>query len=405
MTVGLAEVRAAARELDGVVKETPLLDSRVLSEAVGVDVLLKAENLQRTGSFKVRGAYVRMSRLTADEKARGVVAASAGNHAQGVALAAALLGIRAVIFMPVDAALPKVAATREHGAEVRLVGLTVDDALVAAHDEAERTGAVFIHPFDHPDVVAGQGTLGLDVLAQCPDVRTVLVPMGGGGLVAGVAAALAEAAPHVRVVAVQASQVASYGAAREAGHVVSVPVRPTMADGIAVGRTGQVPFELLDRLGVDVVGVSEDDLSRALLLVAERAKLLVEPAGAAGVAALLAAADRGDSPFEGPVVAVLSGGNVDPVVLLRVIRHGLVAAGRYLQLRIMLDDRPGSLARLLEILAVRGCNIMHIDHGRTDVGLSVDTVAVRLQVETKGPGHQEEVVAALREAGYALVAG
>ena len=401
--VTLAEVRAAAELLDGVVRRTPVLASRALSDAAGVPVLLKAENLQRAGSFKVRGAYVRMARLSEDEKARGVVAASAGNHAQGVALAARLLGLRAVVYMPVDAALPKVAATRDYGAEVRLVGASVDEALVAARAESDRTGAVLIHPFDHADVVAGQGTLGLELLEQVRDVRTVLVPAGGGGLVAGVATVLAELAPEVRVVAVQTQRVPAFAESMRAGHPVAVPVKPTMADGIAVGRPGDVPFEVLQRLGVEVREVSEEDLSHALLLVAERSKLVVEPAGAAGVAALLAAGSAEEGSFEGPVVAVLSGGNIDPLVLLRVIRHGMVAAGRYLKMRVMLDDRPGALARLLGELAGLGGNIMHIDHTRTDVGLGLNDVWVPMQIETKGPEHCDEIVSRLREVGYRVV--
>ncbi|MFC8732743.1 threonine ammonia-lyase [Luteimicrobium sp. NPDC057192] len=402
--VTLDDVRAAAALLDGVVRRTPVLASRALSDAAGLPVLLKAENLQRAGSFKVRGAYVRMARLTEDEKARGVVAASAGNHAQGVALAARLLGLRAVVYMPVDAALPKIAATRDYGAEVRLVGASVDEALLEARAESERTGAVLIHPFDHADVVAGQGTLALELLEQVPDVRTVLVPAGGGGLVAGVATVLAEVAPQVRVVAVQTQRVPAFGESLRAGHPVSVPVKPTMADGIAVGRPGDVPFAVLQQLGVEVREVSEEDLSHALLLVAERSKLVVEPAGAAGVAALLAAgAAGGELPFEGPVVAVLSGGNIDPLVLLRVIRHGMVAAGRYLKMRVMLDDRPGSLANLLGELAGLGGNIMHIDHTRTDVGLGLNDVWVPMQIESKGPEHCDAIVSRLREVGYRVV--
>jgi threonine dehydratase len=359
----------------------------------------------------VRGAYVRMARLSAAEKARGVVAASAGNHAQGVALAAGLLGIRAVVYMPVDAALPKVAATRQYGAEVRLVGEDVDEALAAAHAEAARTGAVIVHPFDHPDVVAGQGTIALEILDQVPDVRTVVAPLGGGGLVAGLAATLAEAAPHVRVVGVQAERAAAYAASLAAGEPTTSRAAATMADGIAVGTPGAVPFGILQRLGVEVRTVSEDDISRSLLMVAERAKLLVEPAGAAGVAALVAgsrAVDDADPspasaavrPFEGPVVVVLSGGNVDPLVLLRVVRHGLAAAGRYIQLQVLLDDRPGALAGLLDVISALRGNVMHIHHDRTDVGLGIGEAWVRMQVETKGPEHCDELLARLRADGY-----
>jgi threonine dehydratase len=394
--VPLDDVRDAARLLDGVAYRTPVQTTRAISEAAGVRVLLKCENLQRAGSFKVRGAYVRMARLSADEKARGVVAASAGNHAQGVAFAAGLLGIRAVVYMPVDAALPKVAATRQYGAEVRLVGADVDETLAAARAEADRTGAVFIHPFDHPDVVAGQATIALEILEQVPDVRTVIAPLGGGGLVAGLAGAFAQTAPHVRVIGVQAELAA--------GEPTTARLAATMADGIAVGTPGHVPFGILAQHGVEVRTVTEEEISRSLLMVAERAKLLVEPAGATGVAALLsgtAAVDAGAAdPVEGPVVVVLSGGNIDPLVLLRVVRHGLAAAGRYIQLQVLLDDRPGALARMLEVIATKRGNIMHIDHDRTDVGLAIGEAWVRMQVETKGPEHCDELVAHLRSEGY-----
>ncbi|KRC34235.1 threonine dehydratase [Oerskovia sp. Root918] len=399
--VTLDSIRDAARMLDGVAYRTPVQTSRAISQVVGVPVLLKCENLQRAGSFKIRGAYIRMARLTAEEKARGVVAASAGNHAQGVAFAAGLLGIQAVVYMPVDAALPKVAATREYGAEVRLVGVDVDETLAAAKAEAERTGAVFIHPFDHPDVVAGQGTLALEILEQVPDVRTVVMPLGGGGLVAGVAAAMAEAAPHVKVVGVQAARAAAYPGSLAAGVPTTSLARSTMADGIAVGTPGPVPFSIVSELGSEVRTVTEDELSRALLMITERAKLVVEPAGAAGVAALLA----DPTGWEGPVVVILSGGNIDPLVLLRVLRHGLAAAGRYMQMQVLLDDRPGALAQMLDVIAGVGGSIMHIDHDRTDVHLAIGEAWVRMQVETKGQEHCEALVAQLRGAGYRVLAG
>lgn len=395
----LDDVRRADALLEGVAERTPVESSRALSELAGVPVLLKCENLQRAGSFKIRGAYTRMARLSDGEKARGVVAASAGNHAQGVALAADLLGIDAVIFMPVDAALPKIAATRGYGAQVELVGSSVDEALVAAHEHAQRTGAVLIHPFDHRDVVVGQGTIALEIVEQVPDVATVVVPVGGGGLAAGVVATLAELRPDVRVVGVQAAHAAAYPASLAAGVPTRAPELRTMADGIAVGLPGDVPFEVLSRAGTQIRTVSEEDLSRALLLVAERAKLLVEPSGAAAVAALMAA-PPGD--LQGPVVAILSGGNIDPQVLLRVVRHGLASAGRFLWLHLRIDDRPGSLARLLNDLAATGANVMHVSHVRTQTELAVDEVAVEVQVETKGPDHCAAVLHTLRAAGYRL---
>lgn len=396
--IGLAEVRAAAEMLDGVSDRTPVQISRALSHLVGSEVWLKCENLQRTGSFKLRGAYVRMARLSAQEQARGVVAASAGNHAQGVALAARMLGISSAVFMPVDAALPKIAATRDYGARVELVGDSVDEALLHAHAYAERTGAVLIHPFDHPDVVAGQGTLALEIVEQVPDVGTVIVPIGGGGLAAGIVAALAELRPSVQVIGVQAARAASYPASLAAGHPIPAPELRTMADGIAVGVPGTVPFEILSSHHVPVRTVSEEDLSRALLLLAERAKLIVEPSGAASVASIMASS----AGFSGPVVAILSGGNIDPLVLMRVVRHGLASAGRFLQLRVRLDDTPGALASLLHDLAATGGNVMHVSHARTVVDLAFDEVAIEVQVETKGPEHCAHVVEALTAAGYRL---
>jgi threonine dehydratase len=397
--VTLEDVRAAARLLDGVITRTPVQSSRALSEIAGAPVVLKCENLQRAGSFKVRGAYTRMSRLSDAEKAAGVVAASAGNHAQGVALAAQLLGIHAIVYMPNDASVPKVQATRGYGAEVRQVGTSVDEALVSARADAARSGRVLIHPFDHRDVVAGQGTVALEILEQVPDVGTVVVPLGGGGLVAGIATVLAETAPHVRVVGVQAEKAAAYPSSLAAGHPTRGRMSPTMADGIAVGTPGDVPFEVLRRLDIEVRTVSEDQISRALLLVAERAKLIVEPSGAAGVAAIMAAAGE----LDGVVVPVLSGGNIDPLLLLRVIQHGLVAAGRYLQLRLRIDDRPGALAAMLEKIAEADANIVHVDHTRTDTSLGVSEVFVTLQLETRGPQHCADVVARLRDAGFDCV--
>jgi threonine dehydratase len=396
--VTLADVRAAAAMLDGIVERTPVESSRALSEIAGASVLLKCENLQRAGSFKIRGAYVRMARLTPEERARGVVAASAGNHAQGVALAARLLGIDAVVFMPTDAALPKLAATRDYGAHVELVGHSVDDALVHAREYADRTGAVLIHPFDHPDVLAGQGTIALEILEQVPDVATIVVPLGGGGLAAGIVLALRELAPHVRVVGVQAARAAAYPRSLEAGRPTRASELRTMADGIAVGTPGDVPFRVLAEAGTEVRTVSEEDLSRGVLMVAERAKLLVEPSGAAAVAALMSAPGE----FEGPIVAILSGGNIDPQVLLRVVRHGLASAGRFLWLHLRIDDRPFALADLLRELASTGANVMHVSHVRTQVELAVDEVAIEVQVETKGPDHCAQVMDHLRTQGYRL---
>ncbi|MER7855196.1 threonine ammonia-lyase [Streptomyces bacillaris] len=395
----LDDVRGAQKMLSGVARATALEGSRHLTELVGAPVHLKCENLQRTGSFKLRGAYVRISGLTPVERAAGVVAASAGNHAQGVALASSLLGVRSTVFMPVGAPLPKVAATQEYGAEVRLHGQVVDETLAAAQEHAARTGAVFIHPFDHPDIIAGQGTVGLEILEQCPEVRTIVVGIGGGGLAAGIAVAVKALRPDVRIVGVQAEGAAAYPPSLAAGHPVSLDDPVTMADGIKVGRPGDVPFTVIGELVDEVRTVSEDELSSALLLCLERAKLVVEPAGASPVAALLS----DPKAFRGPVVAVLSGGNVDPLLLQRVLRHGMSAAGRYLSLRLRLTDRPGALATLLAALTVADANVLDISHVRTDPRLGLTEVEVDLHLETKGPRHCEEVEAALRAEGYRVI--
>ncbi|WP_405906885.1 MULTISPECIES: threonine ammonia-lyase [unclassified Streptomyces] len=398
-SVTLDDVRGAQKMLTGVARMTAMEGSRYLSQLVGAPVHLKCENLQRTGSFKLRGAYVRIAGLLPEERAAGVVAASAGNHAQGVALASSLLGVRSTVFMPTGAPLPKVAATREYGAEVRLHGQVVDETLAAAQEYAEQTGAVFIHPFDHPDVIAGQGTVGLEILEQCPEVRTIVVGIGGGGLAAGIAIAVKALRPDVRIVGVQAAGSAAYPPSLAAGRPLSIENPATMADGIKVGRPGDVPFRIIGDLVDEVVTVSENHLSSALLLCLERAKLVVEPAGASPVAALLAEPGA----FEGPVVALLSGGNVDPLLIQRILRHGMAASGRYLAVTLRLTDRPGALATLLGVLSVADANVLDVSHVRTDPRLGLTEVEVELHLETKGPEHCAEVNQALREAGYTVI--
>lgn len=397
----LADVRAAAVLLDGVARRTPVESSGALAELVGGPVVLKCENLQRAGSFKIRGAYTRISRLTPAERAAGVVAASAGNHGQGVALAASLLGARATVFMPQGAPLPKVAATRGYGAEVIFEGHSVDEALVAATAYAAERGAVLIHPFDHADIVAGQGTVALEILDQVPDVKTIVVSTGGGGLLSGVAVTVKALRPAVRVVGVQAGGAAAYPASLDAGQPVALASMATMADGIAVGCPGEIPFELVREYVDQIVTVSEESLTRALLLCLERAKLLVEPAGAAALAAVM------DNPkaFEPPVAIVLSGGNVDPVLLVRVLRHGLASAGRYLAFAVAIHDRPGALAALLSDLAEAGANVLDVVHQRTGMSLRVDEVGVELQLETRGPDHSRDVLESLRSKGYSVNLG
>lgn len=398
--IGLAEIEAAAERLAGVAVVTPVQESRWLSEIAGGPVHLKCENLQRTGSFKIRGAYLRMANLSEQERAAGVVAASAGNHAQGVALAARMLGIRSTVFMPVGAPIPKVKATQAYGAEIVFHGASVDDCLVGARAFAAESGAVLIHPFDHRDIVTGQATCGLEVLDQVPDVRTVLVPTGGGGLIAGVALAIKAKRPDVRVVGVQAEGAAAYPASLAAGHPVPLTSMSTMADGIAVAGPGEVPFAAIQEAVDEVVTVSEESISRALVALLERAKLVVEPAGAVAVAALR---DR-PSAYPTPAVAVLSGGNVDPLLLAKLIRHGLASAGRYLHISVRIPDRPGGLATLLGQFAEQGANVLEVVHERTSGTLSLDEVEVRVQLETRGPEHAEAVLTHLREHGYRVVA-
>lgn len=394
--VTLADIEAARELLRDVIRPTPMEHSRALSAKVDGEVYLKLENLQRAGSFKIRGAYTRMSRLTPEERAKGVVAASAGNHAQGVALAAQLLGIEATVYMPVGATIPKVAATRGYGAQIVFHGTSVDECLVEALAHEARTGAVLIHPFDHLDVVAGQGTCGLEILEQCPQVRTVLVCTGGGGLLAGVAAAVKSLRPDVRVVGVQAASAAAYPPSLAAGRPVALEQMKTMADGIAVGRPGDVPFGLVEALVDQIVTVDEDQLASALLFLLERAKQVAEPAGAAAVAALLAQPQA----FQAPVVAVVSGGNIDPLLMMRVIRHGMQAAGRYLQFRVRVPDRPGSLAALLAVLADTDANVLEVGHVRTGLRLGVDEVEIGVQLETKGAEHRAEVLERLISSGF-----
>ncbi|MGN6446200.1 threonine ammonia-lyase [Amnibacterium sp.] len=389
-------IRDAARVLAPLAARTPMEHSRFLASVTGAPVHLKCENLQRTGSYKIRGASYRLSRLTPEERARGVVAASAGNHAQGVAFAARQLGIPATIFMPNGVALPKLEATRDYGADVELVGDVVDQSLAAAKRYAEEHGAVFIPPFDHPDVIAGQGTVGLEILEDVPDVETVVVPIGGGGLISGVAAALKQLAPGVRIVGVQAENAAAFPPSLAAGEVRTVRTSPTIADGIAVGTPGRLTFEIVRDLVDEVVTVSDDETASALLVLLERAKLVVEPAGAVGVAALLSGRIR----EPGRTVVVLSGGNIDPLMMERVISRGLIASDRYMTLRIGLPDRPGQLAVISALIAEANANVVEVLHTRHGTGTQISEVQIDISVETRGRAHQAALLGRLEQAGY-----
>ena len=396
---GLADFESALANVRQVAIETPTLHSHFLSDLVGQEVFLKCENLQRTGAYKVRGAFNRMSKLTAVERKQGVIAASAGNHSQGVALAAKKLGIKATVHMPIGASLPKVEATRNYGARVVQSGATFAECLKASQEEAKESGAIFIPPFDHMDVVVGQGTVGLEIMQQHPDTSTIVVAIGGGGLAAGVAvsAKLAAAAMgrKIRVIGVQSEHSAAYPASLRAGEVTEIKTTPTIADGIAVSKPGRIPFELIKKYIDKVVTVSENDIAKAILVLLERSKQVVEPAGAVAVAALMS----GKAKAKGKTVAILSGGNMDPLLLQRVIRHGLSSADRYTNFSVMLPDRPGQLALTAEVIAGAHANVIEVLHTRHGNGLQISEVELNLSVETSGHKHRMEVVDALEKAG------
>jgi threonine dehydratase len=406
--IGLEDLLAARDRVKGVLRRTPVDHSESLSKLAGRPVLLKPEHQQRTGSFKIRGAYNRIAQLPAGVP---VVAGSAGNHAQGVALAASLTGRSSVIFMPRGAALPKVAATRAYGAEVRLEGEVVDDSITLAREYAAETGSVYVPPFDDPEVIAGQGTVGLEVVEEAPDAEVVVVPVGGGGLVSGVAAALALTngpvrvgpgaqlsgpRPSIRVVGVEAAGAPTMSRALSAGRPVTLERLATMADGIAVGTCSELTLAHVGTFVDDLVLVDEEEISQAMLLLVERAKAVVEPSGAASLAAILS----GRIPGRGPAVAVLSGGNIDPLLLTKLIEHGLSAAGRYLTLRIVMTDRVGALAGLTAELASLGLNVLDVEHHRSGRDLAVAEVEVQVTVEMRDAAHHAEVLRDLAAKGY-----
>lgn len=399
--IGPDDIAQAQARLSGVAFRTPAVPARWLSEMVGGPVYLKCENLQRTGSFKIRGAYNRICALSAEERARGVVAASAGNHAQGVALAASMLGVSSTVFMPEGATLPKIEATVAYGAKVEFSGSTVDEALSAAAEYSERTGAVLIHPFDHRDIVAGQATVGIEIVEDHPEARTVVVCAGGGGLLAGICLGVAAGAPGIRMVGVQAQSAASYPPSLAAGHPLRLPQMSTIADGVAVAQPGTLPFGIIESAGVDFRTVDDEQIAEAVVMCLERSKLVVEPAGAAGVAAVMA--DPGA--FETPLVVTLSGGNVDPLLLLRIVRRGLVAAGRYMVISAYIPDKPGHLDLLLAAIADNRANVATVSHNRTDPRLRLDECEVVVEVEVRGPEHADELVADLRTRGFRLTVG
>lgn len=375
----LGDIQEARARLAGVAQVTPIHYSETFSRRVGRTVLLKAENLQRTGAFKIRGAYNKISTLSEAERAAGVVAASAGNHGQAVAWAAREVGVRATVFMPLDAPMAKVDATRNYGAHIELVGERFEEALAAALEFADTQGATFVHPFEDPVVMAGQGTIGLELAEQVPDAETVVVPVGGGGLAAGISLALREVKPDVRVVGVRAGLTGF-----------------TIADGIFVKHPGERTTAICDETLDDMVDVSDDEISEAIVLLLERAKLVVEGAGAASVAALLAGRVGGS----GTVVPILSGGNIDPTLLIAVMRHGLTLASRYLVVRTRVPDRPGELLKLLKLVAEQRVNVVSVEHHREGVAVSVAETEVELIVSTRDEEHCSALLAEMQRWGY-----
>jgi threonine dehydratase len=381
---GLPDIEAARARLDGVARITPVYGSDTLSQLAGGKVLLKAENLQRTGSFKIRGAYNRISTLSPEERAAGVVAASAGNHGQAVAWAAREVGANARIFMPEDAPMAKVEATRHYGADIDLTGPALEGCLDAATTYVAETGATFVHPFEDPLVIAGQGTIGLELVEQVAGVETVLIPVGGGGLASGIALALRAVKPGLRIVGVQAAGTLPGGSGF------------TIADGIAVKKPGELTMSILDDVLDDMVSVTDEQITEAIVLLLERTKLVVEGGGAVGVAALLSG--KLESP--GVVVPVLSGGNIDATLLISVMRRGLAVAGRFLVVRTRVPDRPGELAKLLTMLANERVNVVEVEHQRETADLPVAETGVELTLVTRDPAHCDEILATMVRLGY-----
>lgn len=392
-----AHIAAARERIRNFIYYSPCQVSHDLSELAGHPIYLKMENLQRTGAFKERGALNRLLQLTAEEKAHGVIAASAGNHAQGVAFHAARLGIRAHIVMPQPTPLVKVSATRGFGADVVLYGANYDEAFAEAMRLQQERQFTFLHPFDDDEVIAGQGTIGLEVLEQLPEVEAIVVPIGGGGLIGGVACAVKEARPQVRIVGVQTERLASMLRAVEHGAPVTLPAQATIADGIAVRRAGDRTLPLVQRYVDEIVTVDEEEISSAILVLLEKEKTLAEGAGAAALAALL----QGKTSLRSEkTVALVCGGNIDVTLLSRIIERGLVKDGRLLRIRVFLLDRPGSLHQLTRILTECEANIVQTSHNRSYYGVNLGDTVIEITLETRGTPHIAAIASALTAAGY-----
>ncbi|SDF00801.1 threonine ammonia-lyase [Sporolituus thermophilus] len=398
IAVTLNDVKQAQEALAGLVHRTPLDYSHTFSAMAGCDVYLKLENLQKTGSFKIRGAYNKIHSLTEAEKRRGVIAASAGNHAQGVAFAARLAGIRATIVMPEVAPLAKIMATRGYGAEVLLAGAVYDEAFQKAKQVQAEKGQTFIHAFNDPAVIAGQGTVGLEILRDLDDVSAIVAPIGGGGLIAGIAAAVKELAPHVKIYGVQAQGAPAVYMSKQAHEIKTTPDAVTMADGIAVKVPGDLTFAIIDKYVDDVVVVDDEATAGAILMLLERAKLMVEGAGAVSLAAVL----HGKIPAKGKLACILSGGNIDVNFISRIIERGLVKAGRRVKMTTLVLDRPGELQRLLAVIAKSRANVIHVYHDRVARNVPLGQAVVELSLETRDALHTDEILANLRREGYTV---
>jgi threonine dehydratase len=397
LSISLADVQAARERLRGSIYYSPCPHSQMLSALTGQQIYLKLENLQMTGSFKERGALNRIATLTPEQAARGVVAASAGNHAQGVAYHATKRGIRSVIVMPLATPLVKVTATRNFGAEVVLHGANYDEACDEATRICTAGGMTFIHPFDDPVVMAGQGTIGLELLEQVPELQAVVVPIGGGGLIGGVACAIKESRPDIRVIGVQTSRLPSMAAAVEQHHPVTLGSATTIADGIAVRRAGDVTFPVVDRYVDEIVTVDEDEIASAILVLLEREKTLAEGAGATALAALI---QKKTSLQSEHTAVIVSAGNIDVTLLSRIIERGLVQDGRLIRLRIHLLDKPGALAELTKLIAEHRANIVDTLHNRAYYGVNLGDTVIDITMETRGREQVDELLAVLTREGY-----
>ena len=398
--ITLDRIREAYEPLKPIVRRTPLLTSKTLDGMAGGPVHLKAENLQKTGSFKIRGAYTALSRLSPAERSKGVVTASAGNHAQGSALAARLTGIQARVFMPLGASIAKILATRGYGADVQLAGGAFDEAVAAAQDFARQSGAPFISAFDHDDIITGQGSVALELLEDLPDLDTVIIPVGGGGLISGMAIALKESRPSIRIIGVQAEGCAAAAESWRSGAVVAAAQARTFADGIAVKKPSDRTLHYLRKYVDEIVTVSDEEIAATIVTLLERMKILVEGAGAAALTALIAwkAAPKGRT------AAVLSGGNIDIKLLEGLIERAMLRTGRYVRLFTAVEDRPGGLAGLLKSVAEARGNVIEVIHNRTSATVPIGHTGVEILIETRDQAHIDELSARLKSAGYPVQA-